>query len=733
MITNLSTIQRFLLTGLLGLWGLFATVAFADKAPQGLSDTQWQNIQRQIQSDQQNSVAPEARALTLSETKLVAGDGAAWNYFGDAISLDGKRLAIGAPHVDIGGNYNQGAVYIFDFDGSNWVQSAKISTGDGAESDYFGSAVSLDGDRLAVGAYDADIGAISAQGAVYIFNFNGSSWVQSQKLTANDGAGGDYFGRAVSLDGDHLAVGAHSDDIGANFDQGSVYVFTLGTSGWSPSAKLVASDGAAWDEFGLVVSLEGEHLAVGAYGADIGGNNAQGAAYVFDLVASSWVQSQKLIANDGAAFDYFGRSLSLNGSRLAIGADGDDIGGNSSQGAAYIFDFDGSNWAQSQKLIAGDGAANDRFGRKLSLNGNRLAVGVFFADIGGNSRQGAVYLFDLGGSGWSQTDKRTAGGGAAGDNFGHAVALGANRLAVGAYGTAISGNSNEGAVYVYDGLPAYVITGLSGTWYDPAYDGSGFNLVQLSNSLLVYYYGYKKNGNGTAQWLLSDIIPGTVAAGETYTATMYAGTPGNGGSLTNKPTAPGSGVSIWGQVEITLENCNKGSVRLTGADGMVTHNIVPLAKIAGLSCTSSTTNEVSYTAPSTPAGTFSALSGTWYDPIYDGSGFNVIQIPNGLLLYYYGYKVGADGQALWLLSDTISQPITVGNTVTVDLYAGFIGNGGSFTQKPTKNASGLTRWGQAEVTFNDCDTGTIRLIGNHASVTHNIVPLAPINGVNCRD
>ncbi len=381
MKTSKSTVTRFLLSGLLGLWCLLGNAVFAGEAPQSLNDAQWQGIQQHIQNDPANSIAPQARALPLTETKLVGGDGAVGDLFGHALSLDGNRFAVGTHRHDSG----KGAVYIFEFNGSNWLQSAKITAGDGAGGDLFGLAVSLDGDRLAVGAHLADIGGNNNQGAVYIFDFNGSGWVQSQKLTAGDGATDDDFGGAVSLDGDHLAVGAYGADIGANNNQGSAYVFTLGTSGWSPSAKLVASDGAAWDEFGYVVSLEGERLAVGVDFADIGGNSNQGAAYVFDLVAGSWVQSQKLIANDGAADDGFGNSLSLNGNRLAIGASGADIGANNKQGAAYIFDFDGSNWAQSQKLIAGDGATTDYFGQTLSLNGNRLAVGASFADIGGNT------------------------------------------------------------------------------------------------------------------------------------------------------------------------------------------------------------------------------------------------------------------------------------------------------------------------------------------------------------
>ncbi len=172
-------------------------------------------------------------------------------------------------------------LYIFDFNGSSWSESQKLTAGDGAIDDWFGSAISLDGNRLAIGAYTADIGGNNNQGAVYIFDFNGSSWSESQKLTASDGAPYDDFGRAISLDGNRLAVGAWYANIDGKINPGAAYLFDFNGSSWSESQKLTASDGAVEDRLGRAVSLDGNHLAVGAYGADIGGNTNQGAVYVF--------------------------------------------------------------------------------------------------------------------------------------------------------------------------------------------------------------------------------------------------------------------------------------------------------------------------------------------------------------------------------------------------------------------------------------------------------------------
>ncbi|PID64990.1 MAG: hypothetical protein CR962_00460 [Gammaproteobacteria bacterium] len=732
------TVKRSFIIGLLGLWCLLTNSVFAGETPQELNSSQWQGIQQQIQKDLQKSSAGQAsqlKALPLNEVKLTTADGTIDEYgFGGSISMDGNRLAT----IAIKGNINdldgkkQLVVYIFDFDGSSWEQSAKFTIN--INDRVYGRSISLHGNRLAVGANWADIDGNDFQGAVYIFDFNGSSWVQSAKLTASDGEASDRFGSSITLGGNRLVIGATGANVNNNNDQGAVYIFDFNDGSWVQSAKLTASDGTNHSSFGNFVSLDNNRVAIRAYGQREGlfsHTIRPGAVYIFDFNGSSWVQSAKLTASDGDKWDKFGASFSLDGNRIAIGAHGVNVNGNDSQGAAYIFDLGNDGWRQSAKLIAADGSADDHFGGSISLNGNRVAIGSNETDDNNNAPQGAVYLFDLGTDGWIQSGKITAADGSANNYFGYSITLNDNRFAIGASGADGNGNPDQGAVYIYDGFSLQWLNGLSGIWYDPAYNGSGFNLMQLPNGLMLYYNGYKKDANGQAQWLFSDVIPERINAGQTLTATMYAGFVGNGGSLIKKPTAPGSGVKPWGQVEITLNSCNEGRIRLTGNDGTVTHNIVPLATITGLTCTSSEANNVSYTPPNQPAGAFSGLSGLWYDPAYNGSGFNFTQTPMGLVMYFYGYKNNADGQALWLLSDNISQPVKANETLTVNLYAGFIGNGGSFTQKPTTAKSGLKRWGQAEITFKQCNAGIIRLLGNSGIVTHNIIPLATIKGVTC--
>jgi len=188
------------------------------------------------------------------------------------------------------------------------AEVAKILALDGAMGERFGQSVSLDGDRLAIGAY------LDGSGSTYVFEREvDGSWVEVSKLLALDGQSSDRFGYSVSLDGDRLAIGAYLDDDNGN-DSGSAYVFERDVDGgWVEVSKLLALDGATSDHFGHSISLDGDRLAIGAYLEDDNGNDS-GSAYVFERgVDGNWVEVSKLIALDAAKIDQFGQSISLDG------------------------------------------------------------------------------------------------------------------------------------------------------------------------------------------------------------------------------------------------------------------------------------------------------------------------------------------------------------------------------------------------------------------------------------
>jgi len=269
------------------------------------------------------------------------------------------------------------------------VTEHKLTASDGAQGDVFGR-VSLSGDRTLVGAHGND----DFRGSAYIFERQGDgSWLEVDKLTASDRAQGDNFGRSVSLSGDRALVGAHGDDDQGDFS-GSAYVFERqGDGSWLEVAKLTASDGAAGDVFGNAVSLSDDRALVGAFEDDDIGDRS-GSAYVFEQQGDgSWLEVDKLIASDGAAIDRFGISVSLSGDYALVGAYWDDGLGQQS-GSAYVFERQGDgSWLEVRKLNASDGAADDVFGISVSLSDERALVGAIGDDDVGDD-SGSAYVYD---------------------------------------------------------------------------------------------------------------------------------------------------------------------------------------------------------------------------------------------------------------------------------------------------------------------------------------------------
>lgn len=326
------------------------------------------------------------------EQKLSPADGEADDAFGTHVAISGDTAVVGAFGDTIGTNVNQGSVYVYVRTGTTWALQQKITAADGAANDIFGRAVAIAGNTIVVGAASADLTTNIDQGAAYVFLRTGTTWAQQAKLTAADGSALDYFGDSVGISGDSVIVGATEDGAGANLQQGAAYVYTRTGTTWSQQAKLTAADGTAADYFGFSVSIDNNTAAVGTL-QDVGANFQQGSAYVFTRSGTTWTQQQKLTAADGTAGDSFGNSVFVLGDSLMIGAPGDANGASLRQGSAYLFNRSGSTWTQSQKLVASDGTAEDSFGAGVAFTTNNAVVGSIGDTIGQNSLQGSAYIF----------------------------------------------------------------------------------------------------------------------------------------------------------------------------------------------------------------------------------------------------------------------------------------------------------------------------------------------------
>jgi FG-GAP repeat len=317
-----------------------------------------------------------------------------------------------------------------------FTKQNQLIAGDGMVSDLFGSSVAIYGNTALVGAPYDDNGVKVDQGSAYVFERgSGTSWSLRQKLTADDGAALDLFGKSVAIYGDFAVVGAPFDDIGAQINQGSAYVFARGGGVWRQHQKLTASDGAAYDLFGFSVAINVDKAIVGAPNDDVFGGNEhgfffntdQGSAYVFISYFADWFLEKKLTASDGAYNDIFGFSVAIHGNALVVGAPNGDNGDNTDKGSAYVFERGGANWIEQPKLSASDGGIFDFFGYSVAIDTSAytdtLVVGAPFGDNGVYANLGSAYVFERGSSGWTEKKKLTSGIGAYGDRFGYSVAI----------------------------------------------------------------------------------------------------------------------------------------------------------------------------------------------------------------------------------------------------------------------------------------------------------------------
>jgi hypothetical protein len=251
-----------------------------------------------------------------------------------------------------------------------------------------------------------------------------AQWLQIQKETSPSSQASD-FGQSVAMDGDLALVGDHMESFGV----GAAYVYQRNSSGiWIHIATLQPPTANNTENFGWSVALDATtsscHAIVGAFRA----NGFEGAAYLYDC--SDWSQAQKITASDAQIGDSFGSSVSISGTRALIGAFGNDGGGVSNAGAAYVFELgSGGLWQQTAKLVSNPPDSASNFGHSASLAGTRAAVG---ANTGGSSNQGAVYVFDLINSTWVQQAHLTVPSAGTLDQLGFSVSVSGNYVLAGA-------------------------------------------------------------------------------------------------------------------------------------------------------------------------------------------------------------------------------------------------------------------------------------------------------------
>ncbi len=318
----------------------------------------------------------------LQMKKFVPSDGAADDKFGSSVSTNGEFAFVGSLDHDPSNMVNAGAVYVYQKQivGSDitWELFQKLTPSDAQAGDSFGWSVALDGTRAVIGARDVDDRGQNA-GAVYIYEYNGSEWQQVTKLYAADARVEDSFGEVVAIDGDQIIVGARDVDVKGE-ESGAAYVLERQDNGsWLQTAKLLASDGESLDRFGNSVAIEGD-FAVVSTRID---NDFSGAIYLFQRVGDSWIETSKITPTGLEAGDLFGQAVDISGTLIISGTKGDDAKGVDA-GAAHIFDLASTDRAA---LIALYNATNGpNWSRKTNWLSNQALDNWFGVNTDGDGR-----------------------------------------------------------------------------------------------------------------------------------------------------------------------------------------------------------------------------------------------------------------------------------------------------------------------------------------------------------
>jgi hypothetical protein len=389
--------------------------------------------------------------------KLLASDAESGDSFGFSSAIDGDWAAVGAPYEsDIA--VNSGAVYVFQRVGASWVETQKLKASDASFGSVFGSSVSIAGDVLVVGSPVNSPQGISGAGAAYVFERVGATWMETAKLVAGDPDPQDFLGSVLATTGNRILVSAHGDDA-HGLDAGAAYVFDRIGSTWVQTGKLMGNDSVPFDGLGASVSLFGDQALVGTFNKTGPGGTRQGAAYVFEKGPTGWAQVQKLLANDGAANDFFGASCALLDTRALVGAGGRSHAGAQYGGAVYAFEKTMSGWVQTQEFWSADTGTNNLLGAFMAISGDHLVVGAPGDDDGWSS-SGSAYDFRLSGSTWIEAGKLLAKDAAPDDVFGLSVAIFGNTALVGAPGVDDACVNNptceSGAAYIFKLAPTVV-------------------------------------------------------------------------------------------------------------------------------------------------------------------------------------------------------------------------------------------------------------------------------------
>lgn len=519
---------------------------------------------------------------------LTASDGVSGDKFGSGVSINGGTLIVGANDAD--------KAYIFvrneDF---TWpTTETKILTG--TSGDNYGWSVSMGEGLALVGAitYNAGQGAVDAiqlpcidsrsnygiktRGTIEsISNITSNAIVKGNALT--DGMThlqGGIVGTTEINVTNYSATGGAVNITNTSQTSG-VLVSIAGVSGQTAlniTGNLTTfnnlisntnlNNNGHYNEIQEIASQNGECIDMDGNTMVIGYPYTAGGGeiyiYNFNVDTSTWSLSQTLSGGDTEAGDEFGTSVSIKNRIIVVGAERATVNENNDRGAVYVFRLSGTTWSQDQKLISGDGASGDYFGCSVATNGSLIVAGADGANVP-NIDQGAAYIFELSSGGWTQIQKLTIGGGSANDRFGFRASIFNTTILISTYAP----NSETGAAYVFDvaqppSSPSWSLTATLTASDGATGDRFGWSISQSKTTIVV---GSAPLPSSTARTGAAYVFELNVSWSQTQKLTASDGVSGYRFGIDVAINNSGSNILIGSY----YENSQQGSVYLFNLDG----------------------------------------------------------------------------------------------------------------------------------------------------------------------
>ncbi|MEO5916776.1 MAG: Ig-like domain-containing protein [Luteolibacter sp.] len=358
-------------------------------------------------------VDPLITRVTAKLVPINLGDGNAGDYFGNAISTDGQTLVVGAMQD----NEARGSVYIFTRSAGEWIFKSKLNPSDTASRSKFGTSVAFQGNILVVGSPGDGYSS-----AGYIYEKAAGEWTLSAKVSPPPGLEGVSIGCSVAVDDGVVMVGADGYTGGspAVIGKGYVYVFEKVAGVWTLQLRLEDPAGTTNDEYGAAIAIKSGYAYIGKPG------KKAGEVMIYKKGGSSWTYVTRVYGVSKG--DRFGESLATDGSALAVGAPFDNTAVGADAGSVTVFRKSAEVWTSEATLTATDAVSHDYFGSSVAIQGNRLLIGAL---LGYNS-YGCAYIFEKT-TKWSQKTRLIPYNTSPDGRSGHCVALVGNTVLVGAY------------------------------------------------------------------------------------------------------------------------------------------------------------------------------------------------------------------------------------------------------------------------------------------------------------